>query len=146
MFDMTCLRLCCIRLTGGLGVSARGDEHVDDLAELVDRAVHVAPLPCDLQVGLIDLSAVADGVAAGPGSLGQQWREARHLSIVGDMVDLDATLDQEFFDVAIRQAVAEVPAHRQHDDVGWGTEAGEGRAGGWSQTRAASSHAGSLAT
>jgi hypothetical protein len=34
------------------------------------------------------------------------------------MVDLDATLDQEFFDVAIRQVVAEVPAHRQHDDVG----------------------------
>jgi len=35
------------------------------------------------------------------------------------MVDLDTTLDQEFFDVAIRQAVAEVLAHRQHDDVGW---------------------------
>jgi hypothetical protein len=58
------------------------------------------------------------------------------------MVDLDATLDQEFFDVAIRQALAEVPAHRQHDDVGWGTEADEGRAGGWSRMRAASSHAG----
>jgi hypothetical protein len=75
--------------------------------------------------------------ATAPGSLGQQWREAQHPPIDSDVVDLDATLDQEFFDVAIRQAVAEVPAHRQHDDVGWGTEAGEGRAGGWSRTRAA---------
>jgi hypothetical protein len=81
----------------------------------------------------------------GRAASGQQWREAQHPPIDGDIVDLDATLDQEFFDVAIRQAVAEVPAHRQHDDVGWGTEAGEGRAGGWSRTRAASSHAGSLA-
>ena len=53
---------------GGVSVSSGGHEHVDDLAELVDRAVHVAPLPGDLQVGLIDLPAVADGVAAGPGS------------------------------------------------------------------------------
>jgi hypothetical protein len=30
---------------GGVSVSSGGHEHVDDLAELVDRAVHVAPLP-----------------------------------------------------------------------------------------------------
>jgi hypothetical protein len=52
-----------------------------------------------------------------------------------DIVDLDTTLDQEFLDVAIRQAVAQVPPHRQHDDVGWEAEAGEGRAGAGSRTR-----------
>jgi hypothetical protein len=53
---------------GGVSVSSGGHEHVDDLAELVDRAVHIAPLPCHIHVGLLDLPAVADGVAAGPGS------------------------------------------------------------------------------
>jgi hypothetical protein len=48
-----------------------GDEHVDHLAELVDRAVDIAPLAGDLDVGLVDLPAVADGVAAGPGGVGQ---------------------------------------------------------------------------
>ena len=51
--------------TGGLGVPARGDKHVDDLAELVDRAVHIAPPGGDLHIGLVHLPAVADGVAAG---------------------------------------------------------------------------------
>jgi hypothetical protein len=131
---------------GGVSVSSGGHEHVDDLAELVDRAVHIAPLPCHLHVGLLDVPAVADGVAAGPGSLGQQRREPLHPPVGRHVVDLGAPFDEEFFDVAVRQAVAQVPAHRQHDDLGWETEAGEGRAGAGSQTRAARSPAGSLAT
>lgn len=38
----------------------------------------------------------------------------RAASINGDVVDLDATLDQEFFDVSIRESVAEVPTDRPH--------------------------------
>jgi hypothetical protein len=83
-----------------------GDEHVDDLAELVDRAVHVAPLSADPDVGLIDLPAVADGVAAGPSGIGQLRREAHHPPVDGDVVDLDTSLDKQLFDVAIRQAEA----------------------------------------
>ena len=60
---------------GGLGVALGGDEHVDDLAELVDRTVDVAPPTGDLCLSLIGLPAVADGVAAGPGGVGQQRRE-----------------------------------------------------------------------
>jgi len=41
------------------------------LPELVDRAVDVAPLAGDLEIGLVDLLAIADGVAAGPGGLGE---------------------------------------------------------------------------
>jgi hypothetical protein len=51
-------------------------------------------------------------VAAGPGGLGQQRREAQHPPVDGDVVDLDTAFDQEFFDVAVRQAEAEIPAHR----------------------------------
>ena len=56
---------------GRCRVSPRGHEHVDDLPELVDRAVDVAPLAGDLEIGLVDLLAIADGVAAGPGGLGE---------------------------------------------------------------------------
>ena len=49
-----------------------GDEHVDDLAELIDRTVDIAPPTGDLHIGLVYLPAVTDGMAAGPGSLGQQ--------------------------------------------------------------------------
>ena len=54
---------------GGRGISPSGDEHVDDLAELVDRAVDVAPLAGDLHIGLVDLPAVTDGVPARPSGL-----------------------------------------------------------------------------
>jgi hypothetical protein len=40
-------------------------------AELVDRAVDVAPAPSHLHIGLVHLPAVADGVPAGPGSVGE---------------------------------------------------------------------------
>jgi hypothetical protein len=42
------------------------DEYVDDLAELIDRAIDVAPTAGDLDIGLVDLPAVTDSVAAGP--------------------------------------------------------------------------------
>jgi hypothetical protein len=57
-------------LTGCGRVTTRGDEHVDDLPELIDRSVHVAPLASNLGVGLVDLPAVPDGVPAGPSGLG----------------------------------------------------------------------------
>jgi hypothetical protein len=44
---------------------------IDDLAELVDGAVSVAPPAGDLHVGLIHVPAVPDGVPAGPGGLGE---------------------------------------------------------------------------
>jgi hypothetical protein len=42
------------------------------------------------------------------------------------MVHLDTAFDQESFDVAVRQAEAEIPADRDDDHVGWET-AGGGR-------------------
>jgi len=86
---------------GSTGISAYGDEHVDDLAELVDRAGHLAPLPGHLHIRLVHLPAIPDGLPAGTGGVSQQWREPLHPAVDGDMVDLDATLSQEFLDVAI---------------------------------------------
>jgi hypothetical protein len=43
------------------------------------------------------------------------------------VVDLDATFDQQFLDVAIGEVVAQVSAHRYHDHVGREPEPGERR-------------------
>ena len=43
----------------GRAVAAFGDQDVDDLSVLVDRAVEVGPTVGDLDVGLIDEPAVA---------------------------------------------------------------------------------------
>jgi hypothetical protein len=121
-----------------------GDEHIDDLAELVDRAVDVAPLASDLHVGLVDLPAVTDGVAAGPSGVRQQWREAQHPAVDGDVVDLDAPLDQEFLDIAVGQPEAQVLADREHSHPEWEAEANNGGARSGSRAWAAGSHASSL--
>ena len=43
------------------------------------------------------------------------------------MIDLDTALGQQLLDIAIREAVAKVPAHREDDDLPRETEALEGR-------------------
>jgi hypothetical protein len=109
-----------------LGVPPWRDEHVDDLPELVDRAVDGAPLASHLHVGFVRVPAIANQVPTRPGGVGQQWREALHPPVDRDVVDLHAALGQELLDVAIGQAKAEVPADCDDDDVGWEAEAGEG--------------------
>jgi hypothetical protein len=46
-------------------IPSPGDEDVDDLPELVDRSVHIAPSAGDLHIGLVGLPAVTDAGAAG---------------------------------------------------------------------------------
>jgi len=48
-------------------VPPHGDEHVDDLAELVDRSVHVPPPASHFDVGLVHEPAITNPVAAGTG-------------------------------------------------------------------------------
>jgi hypothetical protein len=42
------------------------------------------------------------------------------------VVDLDPALGEQFLDIAIGQAEAQVPADGQHNHIGWEPEAGEG--------------------
>jgi hypothetical protein len=61
------------------------------LPELVDRAVDVAPLARDLDIGLIDLPAVT---TAWPGGLGEQRGEALDPAVDGGVVDVNAALGE----------------------------------------------------
>jgi hypothetical protein len=74
-------------------------------------------------------------VPARAGGIGQQQGEPLDPPVDGDVIDLDAALGKEFFDIAIGQAVAEVPTDRDDDDVGWEAEAGESGPRDWSRTR-----------
>src|SRR5256885_2130737 len=84
---------------------------------LINRSVDVPPPARDLHIGLIDIPAVADRVPARPGRVGEERREALHPPGRGDVIDLDSRLDQELLDVAVREAVPEVPAQCQDDDL-----------------------------
>jgi hypothetical protein len=86
---------------GCLDISLCRHKNVDDLAELVDGPVDIPPPAGDLHVGLVDLPAVSDGVAAWAGGLGQQRREPLDPPVDGDVVDLNAAFGEEFFEVAV---------------------------------------------
>jgi hypothetical protein len=57
--------------TGRPQIAPWRDEHIDDLPELIDRTVDVAPAASHFHIGLIYLPAVPDRVPAGPGRLAQ---------------------------------------------------------------------------
>jgi hypothetical protein len=48
-------------------------------------------------------------------------------AVDGDVVDRDAAFGQQLLDIAVGQAVAEVPADREGDHFGWEPEPGERR-------------------
>ena len=80
-------------------VTPRRDEHVDDLACLVDRAVDIVSGASDLHIRLVHSPAVPNGMAAGPGRLDQQRREPVDPPGDGDVVDLDAALGEQLLDI-----------------------------------------------
>jgi hypothetical protein len=57
-------------------------------------------------------------VATWSRGVGQQWREPQYPAVDGDVVDRDAALGEKFFDVAVGQAEAQLPADRDDDDIG----------------------------
>jgi hypothetical protein len=73
---------------GCLDVPVWRREDVDDLAELVDRAVDMPPPSSDPHVGLVHLPAVANTMPARTGGVGQQRREPLHPPVDGDVVNL----------------------------------------------------------
>jgi len=103
---------------GRFGVPARGEEDVDDPAELVDGPEQVAPRSSDLHVGLIDVPAISDDVLPSPGGLRELWREPLDPPVDAHVIDLDPTLREKLLDVSVGKTEPQVPADRQGDDLG----------------------------
>src|SRR5207253_8562317 len=79
--------------------AVRRHVHVDDLAVLVDGPVDVTSPAGDFHVGFVDKPPAADRVSARPGRVDQQWGEALHPPVQRDVVDVDAALREELFEV-----------------------------------------------
>jgi hypothetical protein len=78
----------------------------------------VAPHTADLDIGLIDEPPIAHRVPSEPGSVGQQRRESLGPPVNRHVVDLDPAFREQLLDVAIGQAIAQLPPHRHHDHLG----------------------------
>jgi hypothetical protein len=61
------------------------------------------------------------------GGVGEQRGEPLHPPVHGDVIDLDAALDQEFLNVAVGQVESQIPAYGDDDDLGREPEPGERR-------------------
>src|SRR6266540_1881062 len=110
----------------GFGVATTREEHVDDLAELVDGSEQVSPPPSDLQVRLVNVPPIPHDVATGSGGLGELRGEPLDPPVHRDVVDLDAAFGQELLDVPVGEAEPQVPTDRQGDDLGREPIPGEG--------------------
>jgi hypothetical protein len=110
---------------GWRGVPPLGQQDVDDLPVLVDRAIKVRPPAGDLDVGLIHEPPITGSVPAGAGGVREQRCEPLHPPEHGHVVD--AALGQQFLDIAVGEAVAQVPADRQRDHLRRELEPGERR-------------------
>jgi hypothetical protein len=77
-------------------------EHVDDLAELVDRPVQRDSLSGHFGVSLVDEPLIAGSVPAGSCRVDQQWSEPLHPPEHGHVINGEAAFGQQFFDVAVR--------------------------------------------
>src|ERR687894_1116890 len=112
-------------------ISPCGYVHVDDLPELVDRPVDVAPATRHFDVGLVDPPAVADPVPARACRLCEQRCEALHPAEDADVIHRDATLCQQLLHIAVGEAVAQVPPHRHQDYIRRKPETSKARSWGW---------------
>ena len=118
-WPVTTRQHCLEELGGRCDVAAFRHRNLDDLAVLVDCAVHVAPHTSHLHIGFVDKPAITNTLTTRPRCVDRERSEALHPSLNGDMVDLDAAFGEKFFDIAVREYVAEISAHCQQDHVRW---------------------------
>ena len=96
---------------GGHPVPLGRHQYVNDLRELVDRAVEIDPPPGNLDICFINKPSIARDVPAEACRVDQQRSEPLHPMVDGDMINRDAALGQQFLHIAVREAVTQVPAH-----------------------------------
>ena len=110
------------------------EQHVDDLAELVDCPVQVTPPAEDLHICLVNEPAVPRIVPGGLGRLDEQRGEPPDPPVHRHVVHLDAAFGEQLLDVAVGQPEPEVPADSQRDDFRREAEPGELRTWGGDPT------------
>ena len=77
------------------------DVHVDGLAVLVDRPVHVPPHTRDFHIGFVNEPAVTNTVTARASRVDQQRCEALNPPVDRDVININPAFREEFFHVTI---------------------------------------------
>ena len=128
--DWLTMRAECRReeSSSGSEIPSGRDEHVDDLTVLINCSVHIPPRTGDLHVRLVHEPTVTDRMAAWSGRVREKWGETLHPPVDRDVIDLDATFTEQFFDVAVGEPVPQVPPYGEDDDLRREPKPDEGRA------------------
>lgn len=92
-------------------------QHVYDLAVLIDGAEGVPPPTTDLEQGLVHSPFPTDWPAVPACSLDETWREGVHPVVDGAWVDADTPLSEPLGEVGVAEAEPQVPADGQRDDL-----------------------------
>jgi len=90
------------------GITARRDEHINDPPQLVDGAGRRGANGRQPSRRFRRPASGRHRVPAGSGGLGQQRREALDPAVDGGVVDFDAAFGEQFLDVEVGEAEAEV--------------------------------------
>jgi hypothetical protein len=80
---------------------------------------------------------------AGPGRVDQQRSKPLHPAVNSHVIHLDAPLGQQLLHVAVREPIAQVPAHSHYDHLRREPESSEAEPRRW-QPRVATTHQHSL--
>src|SRR5712691_3453608 len=104
---------------GSLLITLLGEEEIDGLALLVHRSIEVAPLPLDLDVGLIHPPTDPDGPLAAVKRLLQLRAVFDDPSVDRGVIDLHPALFHQFFDMTRAQRVGHIPADSHDNDILW---------------------------
>src|SRR3954453_20882737 len=99
-------------------VARGGEQKVDRRAVLVDGPVQIAPLAADLDVGLVNANRPAVRLAKGSQPTLDQRRAAQDPAVQGGVVDRQAALPEQLFNVAVAQGIAQIPGDSLQDQRG----------------------------
>ena len=95
-----------------------GQQKIDRRAVLVDGAVEGAPLAADFHIGLVDADRAAMRLTETTQALFDHRRVGQNPAVDSRVIDVEAALGEQAFEIAIAQGVTQVPADRLDDQPG----------------------------
>ena len=100
---------------GRFEIAVGGQQKVDRRPVLVDGAVESAPLAANFDVSLVN----ADRTAMRPSELAKAFLDHRRIgerpAIDGGVVDVEAALGEQAFEITVAERIAQIPCHRLND-------------------------------